>query len=299
VDQTIHVEGFISTPTSCLPEGTVSALGFPYGAHLQNPNNPTSYELTFNWSYQNDPSMTFGNASALTNLSAGWYYLILTDEIVHCSIKDSVLVEAENMPVAIIGADPTEGCNEVTPTFTNNSQNSTNYFWDFGNGETAETTDLNASYSYTYYETTTIMLVASMGVESCNDTAYAAVSIVVCGCTDPVALNYNPNAILDDGSCVYAAPTAYVPNVITLNSDNVNELFFIQTENAASIEIAIFDRWGNVIYSGIGDQTKPPVWNGKDKSGQEVDQGVYFYTYKVFGQLAEIIEGQGFVTVVK
>ena len=37
----------------------------------------------------------------------------------------------------------------------------------------------------------------------------------VSGCTDPNAANYNPDATIDDGSCVYASPPPTPPNNTT------------------------------------------------------------------------------------
>ena len=51
----------------------------------------------------------------------------------------------------------------------------------------------------------------------CQETLYFSISstIVTCGCTDPVASNYDPNATLDDGSCLYGG-------CIDPNADNFN-----------------------------------------------------------------------------
>ena len=55
----------------------------------------------------------------------------------------------------------------------------------------------------------------------------------ICGCTEETALNYNPLATQDDGSCLYPEPIVSAPNVFTPNGDteDVNEEFFLTTEN--------------------------------------------------------------------
>lgn len=73
----------------------------------------------------------------------------------------------------------------------------------------------------------------------------------------------------------------------------------MQTEYAASIELTILNRWGEVVYTGNGTQTSPPMWDGRNKKGVEVSDGVYFYKYKVVGQLGDELEGHGFMTVVR
>ncbi|MCO5260797.1 MAG: gliding motility-associated C-terminal domain-containing protein [Crocinitomicaceae bacterium] len=64
-----------------------------------------------------------------------------------------------------------------------------------------------------------------------------------------------------------------VPNVITVNGDGVNDLFEIKglTPNT---KVIILNRWGELIYSSDNyDNT----WDGKDKSGKYVTEGVYTY----------------------
>lgn len=298
VDQTIKIDSLNMTPATCLPVGTIFTSNFPYGAHLGNPSNPASYNLTFDWTYQSDTTMVFPNQSSLENLSGGWYILELTDNVVNCTVTDSILVEVENVPSAQLQVDPGAGCAPLTVQFTNSSQNSNEYFWDYGNGATEVRTDMNST-SQTYSVSSVIQLVASNGNVSCNDTTTVYVDIVTCGCMDPTALNYDPSAVLSDGNCVYPIPTVIPPNVVTMNGDGINELFFLETTNAETIELIIVDRWGNKVFEGYGDQNSPPIWTGKNKSGSSVSEGVYFYTYVVTGKLGDRLEGHGFLTVVK
>ncbi|MCO5259426.1 MAG: choice-of-anchor L domain-containing protein [Crocinitomicaceae bacterium] len=299
VNQTIFIDSILTTPANCQPIGTVSATDFPYGAHLQNPSNPSSYNLTFDWTYQNDTSLTFPNQSALSNLAPGWYVLELTDNVVNCSVKDSAFVNVENVPMAVITTDPASGCTPLEVTIGNGSQDANSFQWDLGNGAFGPATSSTSPFTQTFTQTTTIQLVASNGDVNCNDTTAVTITIVTCGCTDPTATNYNPNAVLDDGSCVYPIPTVDVPNVITLNGDGVNDQFFLHTEYAESIELIIVNRWGNKVFEGNGNQSVPPIWDGKDKSGHLVPEGVYFYRYKIQGKLGDELEGHGFITVVR
>lgn len=298
VNQTLNIDTLISTPANCLPVGTIVTQAFPYGAHLQNPNVSTSYNLTFDWTYASDTTITFPNQSSLQNLPGGWYHLELTDNVIGCTVSDSVFVDVEDVPQAVVTADPGSGCSPLQVTFTNSSQHSNQYYWNFGDGTTTTTSDLSA-VTHTFDSSSNIMLVASNGNVSCNDTTVISVAIVECGCMDPNGINYSPTAVIDDGSCVYPIPTVDAPNVITLNDDNVNDFFFLNTEYAESIELTIVDRWGNMVFHGVGNQITPPMWNGNNQSGTQVDDGVYFYRYIVTGKLGDVLEGHGFLTVVK
>ena len=64
-----------------------------------------------------------------------------------------------------------------------------------------------------------------------------------------------------------------IPNVVTPNGDGVNDLFFIQAL-PADARYRILNRWGSEVF--VSDEhTKS--WDGKDKTGNEVSDGVYFY----------------------
>ena len=89
-----------------------------------------------------------------------------------------------------------------------------------------------------------------------------------------------------------------VPNVITPNGDKINDEFIINTDIGIfkTFDIVITNRWGQLItqYS----DPKIGAWDGKNKTGEIVDEGVYFFSLE-----AETIEGkkiskQGFIHVI-
>lgn len=67
-----------------------------------------------------------------------------------------------------------------------------------------------------------------------------------------------------------------VPNVITPNGDNINDILEVSQlfVNCTSFEILILNRWGNVVYE-MGNNSVP--FQGKDVSGKDLEAGVYFY----------------------
>ena len=81
------------------------------------------------------------------------------------------------------------------------------------------------------------------------------------------------------------------PNVITTNGDGINDLFEIENlqENT---EVIILNRWGNVVFSAKNYQNN---WDGKDTSGYELTDGVYFYKYTTESGNT----GHGFVTIIR
>ncbi len=289
MNQTISIDTIIMGPATCEPVGYVSAI-------ISGQTNPIN--VIFEWENGNDPTITYPDASALPNLGGGWYILTLTDDNIPCSVTDSVFVETIENPVANGSISPEYGCSPVVSTFTNTSQNATSYTWDFGNGNVQTVNNTNA-ISQTFTNNATITLTASNGFPACDDEITLSVQVVICGCTNPIALNYNDLAVIDDGSCILPTPTVIAPNVFTANGDDVNPYFALTTTNAEKIELTIVNRWGNLVFEGNGNQLLPPFWDGKDKSGNPVEDGVYFYTYLVTGVAGDEVEGHGFVEVVR
>ncbi len=68
-----------------------------------------------------------------------------------------------------------------------------------------------------------------------------------------------------------------IPNVFSPNGDNQNDLFFIVSEDPTLqlVEIEIFNRWGNLVYSC--KDSLNCIWNG-NINGQPALDGVYVYT---------------------
>lgn len=97
----------------------------------------------------------------------------------------------------------------------------TSYLWDFGDGSTS--TIENPIHSYTNAGAYTICLtITAPGEDSSSectntfcDSLYVGdegtiiIAEIVYGCTDPAALNYNPLATLNNGTCIYEDSIIY------------------------------------------------------------------------------------------
>ena len=46
--------------------------------------------------------------------------------------------------------------------------------------------------------------------------------------------------------------------------------------NAEIVQFTIFNRWGNIVFQTNDYQND---WNGKDKQGKELSEGVYSYVF--------------------
>lgn len=285
VNQTLAVDTIYSYPaTSCNPTGAVSAQVVGDSSAVGDPD--------YTWIGPGLDSSNFTNATVWSQISPGWYYFTVTDDV--CTVRDSAEVIAENAPVAQMSANPVSGCIPVVATFENQSQNGVSYEWIFGDG-TVENTSTTESMTHSFTQTSTVQLVVT-DVHNCTDTAIMNIAVNPCGCTDPTALNYNPNAVTDDGSCEYPIPVVSAPNVINPGSGGPNSVFYLTMQSVDKVDLVILNRWGNVIKE---ETSANPTWDGKGANGQPVGDGVYFYRYKAYGPNPEnTTEGHGFIQVV-
>jgi gliding motility-associated-like protein len=280
MNQTLVIDTMIAyTASACTPDGAVSGMGAGITGVPQ-----------YHWEGPNTGGPNQINASVMQNLSPGWYVFTVTDNV--CSVTDSIFLNSEPGPIADMTLSTISGCNPTTVTFTNNSQNATTYEWYFGNGNSVTVNDLS-SQTQTFTVSADQALIAING--PCRDTAFASVLIVECGCTDPLATNYDPNAVQNDGSCIFPEPSVIVPNIFTPNGDKNNDVFKLTTVNATEVEIKINNRWGNNVYVGTGLDAG---WDGKI-DGTIAPDGVYFVQYTVKGLMGKEITGQGFLQLIR
>ena len=135
-------------------------------------------------------------------------------KIVLLSILTVIYTININAQGCYYGASATYTTNGGTVAFVNTSQMVSSSSWDFGDGNTSTLRDPVHTYSAigNYTVTLSITYHWNMGVYgsfSCNSSVSGIVTIStlsappnVFGCTDPAMYNYNPQANLDDGTCV-------------------------------------------------------------------------------------------------
>lgn len=279
VNQTLSIDTMIiQNANACNPTGWANAQisgvtsnnGQPF-YHWTGPGNPGPFNV---------------DGTTIVDIPSGWYYFTVEDDV--CQAEDSVYVGIDEPPVADFTPASASGCSPVEVSFVNNSQNTVTYQWNFGDGSATENSQ-DVSHSFT--QSSTVMLLAFDG-SGCADTAYAQVEVIPCGCTDPLAINYDPFAQVDDNSCIFPTPVIVAPNIFTPDNDDINDLFFLDAQFTEEITLVITNRWGNVMYEGVGAN---PAWDGQSQSGQDAEEGVYFYKYKAVGVLPEnFVEGHGF-----
>ncbi len=112
----------------------------------------------------------------------------------------------------------------------------------------------------------------------------------VVGCYAVIAVDSIGNASqISDVVCLGydACPPYELPNVFTPNGDEFNNLFIPKTEtsnnpkaNVDHIDMTIFNRWGNIMYTTDDPEIN---WDGKNQSNNsECAEGVYYYVCDVY-----------------
>lgn len=155
---------------------------------------------------------------------------------------------------------------EFDVTFDNlSSNNTTQWFWDLGDG----TTDSAQYTAHRYLDTD-------------DHDVWLTVWNPI-GCVDSVMLVVQPPAHV------------YVPNSFTPDGDGVNDLFAPIGHDLSDYEFSVFDRWGELIFASTSpDQT----WDGK-VGGAEPKQDVYVWKLKTSGRRFGPVEYVGNVTLIR
>lgn len=103
----------------------------------------------------------------------------------------------------------------------------------------------------------------------------------VAGCYAVTAIDTVGNeSAWSDTLCGDNCPVYELPNVFSPNNDNTNDLFIpFPYRGVKEIDLHIFNRWGQLVFAS----TDPDIeWPGSYKgSGEQVPDGVYFYTCDV------------------
>ncbi|MCS7162044.1 MAG: gliding motility-associated C-terminal domain-containing protein [Bacteroidia bacterium] len=93
--------------------------------------------------------------------------------------------------------------------------------------------------------------------------------------------------------CVFVnVPTAFTPN-----GDGINDQWVISGRGVQRIEVTVWDRWGNQIWSNNGEMTR--FWDGTTKSGQAVPEGVYSFLLRIVDVRGQEMVRTGTVTILR
>jgi gliding motility-associated-like protein len=89
-----------------------------------------------------------------------------------------------------------------------------------------------------------------------------------------------------------------IAKVITPDGNAVNDRWILgNIEKFRDNRVVIVDRWGSVIFSGVGYDNERVVWRGTNSKGEVVPTGTYFYTI-VVSYRDRKLEKKGFIELI-
>ncbi|MFT7589385.1 MAG: gliding motility-associated-like protein [Limisphaerales bacterium] len=245
--------GFIPTVSGCVPVTVDFGNDYPLAE---------SYE----WD--------FGDGNTATGLDPVNIYTVpgiytITLVTTNCGVSDTTLgtVVVPEDPIAFFDDEPYAAIINTPVSFTNLSQFSSIYLWDFGDGTTSSL--INPSHSFSGENTFTVCLTAFNDF-GCEDTYCRTIDIEFDGIVD-------------------------VPNAFTPNGDGVNDQFYLGGFGMESVKFRIFNRWGELVF-----ETNNPGqgWDGTFRGiAQEID--VYIYTVEAFFANGRKEELKGNVSLIR
>lgn len=203
-----------------------------------------------------DPTSATPKASPSDTIT---YHLVVTTQF-GCVDSTTIHLDVNPLPLAAASAIYTPSCDGLKAVYTNSSSisnsESLSYIWDFGDNS-ATSSDENPEHTFGYGQVYTTTLLAISQNECKNQ-----ISIV----NDVQAQKDNVKIALS--------------NVITPNGDGKNDCFYYKADgqfNECS-ELWVYNRWGKEIFKSSNSEN---CWDGKDKNGNVVENGVYYYVYKI------------------
>ena len=211
---------------------------------------------TYTYSWTNTTQSTLD----LINISPGFYILTVTDAYGCSSNLGPVNILAPENPIAEFNYLPQNPDVNQEVIFDNVSQNILTSVW---NIDSLTISSENISYTFE------------------NDGSYEVLLIVTDanGCIDSTL------------KIITIISNLEIPNVITDNSDGVNDIFEIKGLKP-NTSLVILNRWGQKVFES---ENYLNDWKGLDLSGERLIEGVYTYLINT----AEGQKEQGFVHLIR
>ncbi len=141
-------------------------------------------------------------------------------------------------------------------------------------------------------------------IQDVNQTQYQHfIANVIAGCYSVTAVDsFNNESTRTNIVCVENCFEYELPNTFTPNDDGSNDLLVpIKNRFVQNIDLKIFNRWGNLVF----ETSDPNInWDGTNRRGQALSNGVYFYEGIVFqlditGQEFAAQDLSGFIHLIK
>ena len=89
-----------------------------------------------------------------------------------------------------------------------------------------------------------------------------------------------------------------IPNTFTPNNDGVHDIWTITgLEGYPDAWLRVFNRWGNEVYSGLGNKLQ--LWDGKTKNGKDLPVATYYYLLHLGTSDESTNHLEGHITIIR
>lgn len=206
----------------------------------------------FTYTWDNSAATTI----SLSGLAPGSYALTVTDNF-GCTFTTGVYtISAGSVPVADFTIDPSPTAPGDVVIFTDASSGGVvAWEWTIEGLPAGITPTVNHMFAI---EGDYLVGLVVENADGCTDTVVKIVSVM---------------------------SEIQIPNVITLNDDGKNDVFFIKNLKEDT-ELIILNRWGNLVFK-TSDYLND--WDGTDLSGEPLSEGVY--TYQLITPEGKVFQG--------
>jgi len=284
--------------------------------------------FSYEWFYIYDLNNLVASSSDVINLCEGTYIVRTTDESNGCYVEDTLIVDFYLLD-AIVDLEKTT----VLPDSNLWGFGPYSYLWGPNSGLATqqanicpgdhwlEVTDRDGCTVDTFFTINPLSVILDPMDEliECNlENLDIELFVSTSGGTDPytylwsngdtdsstnLALSPGPLTItiMDNNACILdtlfritAMTEECVPNVFSPNNDDINDFWNLEQAYIYSdTEVKIYGRFGREIYESVGYDNP---WDGKNKKGNDVPDGAYFYHIELGHGYSPI---KGTITIVR
>ncbi|ASS48562.1 MAG: hypothetical protein A3D31_07600 [Candidatus Fluviicola riflensis] len=112
-----------------------------------------------------------------------------------------------------------------------------------------------------------------------------------------LCLTYVSNDSVIDIELPLEEEVFFIPNVLTVNADGINDSFSFDEDQFSHFEVTIFNRWGNTVHETT-DKEGLLFWDGHNLSGDNCSEGIYFYQFSATTISGKSVQKTGFIQVI-
>lgn len=211
-----------------------------------------------------------GSTSAQVSFDAqGSYSVVATNA---CGSITEVVEVLPSPVTAAFQASTLQGFAPLSVIFSNQSQPATaSAFWSFGDGVSSSA--FSPEHQFMQPGVYDVLLTAS--VDGCSATATTTITVLA-------------EEVGEVG--------IRVPNVFSPNGDGVNDVLELFTSGITSLDMAIYNRWGQLI---ARLERVNQVWDGRTLAGERVPEGTYYYELNAVGVNGQRYPLRGSITLLR